>query len=84
MIIRTLKLLGWFAGIALIALGIGRMLFPMETIPGGGAVNPTVDTETRAGGALLIAFAYVWAMRRSRRPFYGSSRSPWHSSRCRE
>jgi len=38
------------------------MLFPMETIPGGGAVNPTIDTETRAGGALLIALgvAYVW------------------------
>jgi len=67
MIIRTLKLLGWFAGIALIALGIGRMLFPMETIPGGGAVSPTIDTETRAGGALLIAlgFAYVWAVRQS-------------------
>ena len=67
MIIRTLKLLGWVAGISLIALGIGRMLFPMETIPGGGAVNPTIDTETRAGGALLIAlgFAYVWAVRQS-------------------
>ena len=66
-IIRTLKVLGWVVGIALIALGVGRMLFSMATIPGGGAVNPTVDTETRAGGALLIAMglAYVWAMRQS-------------------
>jgi hypothetical protein len=66
-IFRTLKVLGWVVGIALIALGAGRMLFSMVTIPGGGAVNPTVDTETRAGGALLIALgvAYVWAMRQS-------------------
>jgi hypothetical protein len=66
-IVRTLKLLGWIAGITLIALGVGRMLFSMATIPGGGAVNPTVDTETRAGGALLIALgvAYVWAVRQS-------------------
>jgi hypothetical protein len=43
------------------------MLFSMATIPGGGVVNATVDTETRAGGALLIAlgFAYIWAVRRS-------------------
>jgi hypothetical protein len=66
-IFRTLKVLGWVVGVALIALGVGRMLFSMATIPGGGAVNPTVDTETRAGGALLIALgiAYVWAMRQS-------------------
>jgi hypothetical protein len=66
-IIRTLKVLGWVAGISLIALGIGRMLFSVATIPGGGAVNPTIDTETRAGGALLIALgvAYVWAVRQS-------------------
>jgi hypothetical protein len=67
LIFRILKVFGWIAGITLIVLGIGRVLFSMATIPGGGAVNPTVDTETRAGGALLIAFgiAYVWAMRRS-------------------
>lgn len=67
MIIRILKVLGWVVGVSLVALGVGRMLFAMVTIPGGGAVNATVDTETRAGGALLIALgvAYVWAMRRS-------------------
>lgn len=67
MIIRILKLLGWVVGVALIALGAGRILFSVATIPGGGAVNPTVDTETRTGGALLIAlgFAYIWAVRRS-------------------
>jgi hypothetical protein len=66
-IIRTLKVLGWVVGVSLIALGIGRMVFSMATIPGGGAVNETVDTETRSGGALLIALgvAYVWAVRRS-------------------
>jgi hypothetical protein len=66
-IIKILKLLGLVVGGALIALGVGRVLFSMTTIPGGGAVNPTVDTETRAGGALLIAlgFAYIWAVRRS-------------------
>lgn len=65
-VFRTLKVLGWVVGVSLIALGIGRMLFSMATIPGGGAVNATVDTETRAGGALLTGFgvAYVWAMRR--------------------
>jgi len=65
-IFRILKGFCWVSGITLIVLGIGRVLFSMATIPGGGAVNATVDTETRAGGALLIAFgiAYVWAMRR--------------------
>lgn len=63
MIIKILRTLGAVAGIALIALGAGRVLFPIDTIPGGNALNPSLDTETRAGGALLIAFgcSYVWA-----------------------
>ncbi|MBA0047370.1 DUF4345 domain-containing protein [Mycobacterium sp. NPDC050853] len=67
MIIRTLKTLGWIVGLALIALGAGRILFPAATIPGGGAMNATLDSETRAAGALLVAFgaAYVWAVRTS-------------------
>lgn len=65
-----LKLLGWVVGIALISLGAGRILFSTATILGGDAVNPAIDTETRAGGALLIALgvAYVWAVRRSPTP----------------
>jgi cytochrome c biogenesis protein CcdA len=65
--IKTLKVLGWIAGITLIVLGVGRVLSPTVTIPGGSVVNPTVDSETRAGGALLICFglAYVWAVRQS-------------------
>lgn len=64
MIIKILRTLGAVTGIALIALGAGRILFPIDTIPGGHAVNPSLDTETRAGGALLIAFgcSYVWAV----------------------
>ncbi len=67
MAIKILKMLGWLAGITLIALGVGRILFSMTTVPGGGAVNPTVDNESRAAGALLVAFglAYIWAVRRS-------------------
>lgn len=67
MTIKILKLLGRVVGVALTALGIGRMLFSVATIPGGGAVNATIDTETRAGGALLIALgiAYLWAMNRT-------------------
>ncbi|MGH3633288.1 DUF4345 family protein [Mycobacterium sp.] len=67
MLIKTLKLLGWIAGIVLIVLGIGRILLPTVTVPGGDAVNPTVDSEIRAAGALLIAFglAYIWAVHRS-------------------
>jgi hypothetical protein len=66
-IIKTLRLLGWIAGITLITLGVSRMLFSMTAVPGGGAVNATVDSESRAAGALLITFglAYIWAMRRS-------------------
>jgi hypothetical protein len=65
--IRTLKALGWIAGITLIGLGVGRMLSPTATIPGGSVVNSTVDSETRAAGALLICFgfAYIWAVRQS-------------------
>jgi hypothetical protein len=39
----------------------------MASIPGGSPVNPTVDNETRAAGALMIAFglAYIWAVRQS-------------------
>jgi hypothetical protein len=67
MIIKSLRLLGWAVGVALVVLGVARMLFSVATIPGGNAVNATIDTETRAGGALLIAlgFAYIWAVRRS-------------------
>ncbi|WP_163801223.1 DUF4345 domain-containing protein [Mycolicibacterium sediminis] len=67
MTIKTLRMLGWTVGAVLIALGAGRMLFSMVTIPGSGPVDPSTDSETRAGGALLIALgvACVWAMRRS-------------------
>lgn len=60
-------MLGWVVGVTLIALGVGRVLLSMDTIPGAGAVNPTVDCETRSAGALLIALGipYVWAVRRS-------------------
>lgn len=40
MAIKILKMLGWLAEITLIALGVGRILFSMTTVPGGGAVNP--------------------------------------------
>jgi peptidoglycan/LPS O-acetylase OafA/YrhL len=68
--IKTLKLLGCIAGITLIACGVSRILFSIAAVPGGGAVNPTVDNESRAAGALLITFglAYIWAMRRSPMP----------------
>ena len=67
MVIKSLKLLGWVMGIALIAIGMSRMAFSMAAVPGGGALNPTVDSESRAAGALLIALgvAYIWAVRRS-------------------
>jgi Domain of unknown function (DUF4345) len=67
MIIKALKVGGWLVGASLISLGVGRMLFCMTTIPGGGAVNATLDSESRASGALLISvgFGYIWAMRRS-------------------
>ncbi|WP_396913774.1 DUF4345 domain-containing protein [Mycolicibacterium sp.] len=67
MIIRTLRVLGWIVGSCLVGLGVGRILFPVATIPGATAMNATVDSETRAGGALLIALGvgYLWAVRRS-------------------
>ena len=67
MLIKTLKLLGCTAGITLISLGVSRILFSMAAVPGAGPVDPTVDSEGRAAGALMITFglAYIWAMRRS-------------------
>ncbi|MGV0635256.1 DUF4345 domain-containing protein [Mycolicibacillus trivialis] len=68
--VRALRLFCWAAGVTLIVLGVGRMAFSMDTIPGGGLANPTVDSETRAAGALLISvgIAYVWSARRPRIP----------------
>jgi hypothetical protein len=68
--VKTLKILGWIAGISLIVLGVGRIVAPVATIPGGGTLNATLDSETRAGGALLIGmgWAYVWAVRQSAVP----------------
>lgn len=65
--VKILKLLGWVVGIVLIALGLGRVVFSTDTIPGSGAVNASLDSETRAGGVLLIALgaAYIWAVSRS-------------------
>jgi hypothetical protein len=41
--IKTLKLLGWIAGITLIAFGVSRILFSMTAVPGGGAVGRVRD-----------------------------------------
>ena len=62
-----LKGLGWVVGGVLVVLGVARILFPVATIPGADTLAATVDSETRAGGVLLIAFggAYIWAVRRS-------------------
>lgn len=64
--IKILRVLGGAVGIALIALGVGRVLFSIATIPGSSAVNASLDTEIRSDGVLLIAFgcAYVWAVHR--------------------
>ena len=42
MIVRTLKILGWVTGVSLMVLGAGRIFFPLETIPGAGAVTATL------------------------------------------
>lgn len=65
--IRTLRVFGWLSGLLLIALGISRMAFSLDSIPGAQEVNATVDSESRAAGALLIGFgvAYLEAFRRS-------------------
>jgi hypothetical protein len=65
--IKTLKVLGWVVGIGLIVIGVGRVVFPAATIPGSGILNATLDSESRAGGALLVGFgwAYLWAVRQS-------------------
>lgn len=67
MTVKTLKVLGWVVGISLIALGVGRLFLPMTTMPGSGLMNPTVDAETRAAGALLVGFgaAYIWVVRQA-------------------
>ena len=69
---KTLKIFGWVIGFSLLALGVGRMIFPVETIPGSGPMNATMDTETRAGGALLIGlgYLYIWAVQQPRIPVH--------------
>lgn len=71
MVIRSLKILGWIVGLALIALGAGRIALPVETIPGStGRLTASLDSETRAGGVLLVGlgFAYIWAVRQPQIP----------------
>lgn len=65
--IRALRCFGWFSGVLLIALGLSRIAFSLDSIPGGQDVNATVDSETRAAGALLIGFGvgYLEAFRRT-------------------
>jgi len=66
-VIRALRVFGWLTGLLLIGLGISRMAFSLDSIPGAQPGNATVDSETRAGGALLIGFGvgYLEAFRRS-------------------
>ncbi len=65
--IRALRLFGWFAGFLLILIGLSRMAFSLDSIPDGQQVNATVDSESRAAGALLIGFGvgYLEAFRRT-------------------
>ncbi|WP_285030745.1 DUF4345 domain-containing protein [Mycolicibacterium sp. lyk4-40-TYG-92] len=70
MIARALNLLGWFVGLSLVVLGAARIALPVATILGSEAMSASVDSETRAGGVLLIGlgFAYLWAVRQLRVP----------------
>lgn len=70
MLKKALRLLGWVAGVWLIGLGVNRMAVSIDTVPGGGRVSASVDSEIRVGGALFVGFgiAYIWAARRSRIP----------------
>lgn len=65
--IKALRAFGWLTGLLLIGLGISRMAFSLDSIPGAQTGNATVDSETRAGGAMLIGFgiAYLEAFRRT-------------------
>lgn len=65
--IRALRVFGWIAGLLLMAIGISRMAFSLDSIPDGQDVNATVDSESRAAGALLVGFGvgYLEAFRRS-------------------
>ena len=64
---RALQVFGWLTGLLLIGLGISRMAFGLDSIPAGQEVNATVDSESRAAGALLIGYGvgYLEAFRRS-------------------
>lgn len=65
--VRSLKLLGWVAGVVLIAIGVDRIAFSTASIPGGGPVSPSLDSKTRSAGPLVIGLgiAYIRAVRRS-------------------
>lgn len=67
---RALTMLGWALGLALVLLGAARIALPVETIPDSGHLSASLDTETRAGGVLLIGlgYAYIWAVRQPRPP----------------
>ncbi|MBS9533892.1 DUF4345 domain-containing protein [Mycobacterium sp. M1] len=64
---KALRVFGWLTGLLLIGLGIARMAFGLDSIPDGQEVNATVDSESRAAGALLIGYGigYLEAFRRT-------------------
>ncbi|MGV0907576.1 DUF4345 domain-containing protein [Mycobacterium novum] len=68
--VKALRAFGWFSGLLLIAIGLSRMALSLDSIPDGQDVNATVDSESRAAGALLIGFGigYIEAFRRARIP----------------
>lgn len=65
--LKALRVFGRLTGLLLIGIGISRMAFSLDSIPGAQEVNATVDSESRAAGALLIGFGvgYLEAFRRS-------------------
>lgn len=67
---KALRAFGWLAGLLLIGIGVSRMAFSLDAIPDGQQVNATVDSESRAAGALLIGFGlgYLEAFRRPQIP----------------
>jgi hypothetical protein len=68
--VKALRVFGWLAGFLLIGLGLSRMALSLDSIPDGQDVNATVDSESRAAGALLVGFGigYIEAFRRPQIP----------------
>ncbi len=65
---RALRYLSWVMGVACVAIGVFHFALGIDSVPGEGSLDATVDSRERFYGAIFLSFGLAWLVVARRTP----------------